>query len=85
MFDLCKCDFAINASGRVTVDCSPLRVLSDGSTFFSIFSSAFCCTFLSYVLREYFFVHFFQYIFESFFSTLLHEYSFGYFLEYFFE
>ena len=62
---------AINASSRfvihfpVRVTFLP-RVLTDGSTFFSIFSCTFCSTFFSSVLRECFFTHFFQYFFEYF-------------------
>ena len=62
---------AINASSRFVIHFSVRvtflpRVLTDGSTFFSIFSCTFCSTFFSSVLRECFFTHFFQYFFEYF-------------------
>ena len=62
---------AINASSRFVIHFSVRvtflpRVLTDGSTFFSIFSCTFCSTFFSSVLRECFFTHFFQYFLEYF-------------------
>ena len=62
---------AINASSRFVIHFSVRvtflpRVLTDGSTFFSIFSCTFCSTFFSSVLRECFFTHFFQYFFDYF-------------------